>query len=223
MTQEIIILTLPMPFGMGAVNSYLIKNPAGQILIDSGSPRARKALREQLTSAGCEEDRLRLVLLTHGDFDHIGNAAHLRACCGVPLAMHREEACMAERGDMFANRQKPSALVRVLVPFFTGFGRAERFCPDVLLEDGSDLLPYGLDARVVWLPGHSRGSIGVLTANGELFCGDLFENREAPTLNSLLDDATAAQASAARLAGLNIQRVYPGHGQPFTWEELKKG
>ena len=87
--------------------------------------------------------------------------------------MHRDDAGMAERGDMFVNRKRPNLLVRSLVPLFTGFGAAERFTPDLSLADGDDLAQYGLGATILSLPGHSRGSVGVLTAAGELFCGDL--------------------------------------------------
>ena len=78
--------------------------------------------------------------------------------------MHRDDAGMAERGDMFVNRKRPNLLVRSLIPLFTGFGAAERFTPDLHLADGDDLAQYGLEAAILSLPGHSRGSVGVLTA-----------------------------------------------------------
>jgi len=124
---------------------------------------------------------------------------------------------------MFVNRKRPNLLVRSLIPLFTGFGAAERFTPDLHLADGDDLAQYGLEAAILSLPGHSRGSVGVLTADGELFCGDLFENTKGPALNSLMDDPAAAVASIARLERLKIGTVYPGHGQPFGMELLAKG
>ena len=121
---------------------------------------------------------------------------------------------------MFAGRKQPNVFIRSLVPLFTGFGKSERFSPDIDLEDGFDLSPYGLEARVLSLPGHSAGSMGILTGSGELFCGDLFENLKGPALNSLMDDPQAAQESLARLQGLAISTVYPGHGQPFDWGKV---
>ena len=135
--------------------------------------------------------------------------------------MHRDDAGMAESGDMFVNRKRPNLLVRSLMPLFTGFGAAERFTPDLYLADGEDLAWYGLEATILSLPGHSRGSVGVLTADGELFCGDLFENTKGPALNLLMDDPAAA-ATIARLEKLKIETVYPGHGTPFAMELLKK-
>ncbi len=222
MPQHIKILSLPMPFRMGMVNCYLIETAFGYVLIDTGGSNARDELQRELESAGCIPGSLRLILLTHGDFDHIGNAAYLHATFRARIAMHRDDAGMAERGDMFVNRKKPNILIRTLLPRFTGFGAAERFTPDLFLGDGDDLSQYGLEAKVISLPGHSRGSIGILTTSGELFCGDLLENTKGPGLNSLMDDSAAANASLARLESLNIETVYPGHGKPFAKKSLSK-
>jgi glyoxylase-like metal-dependent hydrolase (beta-lactamase superfamily II) len=220
MPLEIGILSLPLSLRMGTVNCYLVRTAGGHVLIDTGGSNARKALSKELEGAGCTPASLRLVLITHGDFDHIGNAAYLRSAFGVPIAMGRDDAGMAELGDMFVHRKRPNTLVRTLVPIFAGFGKAEHFTPDILLDEGADLLQHGLEAQIIELPGHSRGSIGILAAGGDLFSGDLFENRRAPALNSLMDDPAAAQASLAKLKALNITTVYPGHGQPFAMELL---
>jgi len=219
--MQIQTITLRMPFGMGGVNCYLIEGSAGFVLIDSGAANSRRALMRELEGAGCGPGQLKLILLTHGDFDHCGNAAHLRRAWGAPIAMHAADAGMPERGDMFANRKKPNLLIRSLIPLFTGFGRRERFTPDVLLEDGADLADYGLQARVLSIPGHSKGSIAVLTSSGELFCGDLLENSgRAPALNALMDDPAAGAASLQKLADAAPGTVYPGHGAPFKMEEV---
>ncbi len=222
MTYEISTIPLPLPFNMGIVNCYLIKTTKGFVLIDTGNSTARKELLEQLKSAGCKRGDLKLVILTHGDFDHIGNAAFLRSAFETRLAMHRDDSEMAERGDMFVNRKKPNFLIKILIPIFTGFRKSEFFIPDIHLNDQDDLSQYGLVAQVLSLPGHSRGSIGILTINGDLFCGDLFENIKKPMINSIMDDVTTAGASAFHLKSLNVKMVFPGHGQPFTMDLITK-
>lgn len=74
--------------------------------------------------------------------------------------------------------------------------------------------------RAIYIPGHSKGSIGVMTADGDLFCGDLLENLSTPTFNTIMDDPATAQASLEKLKSLDIRTVYPGHGKPFSMEEL---
>lgn len=222
MTYELTTLKLQMPMHMGNVNCYLLRSEAGYFLIDTGSSNARKQLLSEIQNAGCAPGSLRLVLLTHGDFDHTGNAAYVRSLFGTRLAMHRADSGMGESGDMFENRKKPNVLIRSLIPMFTGFGKDEFFTPDLLLDDGYDLRPHGLDAKVISLPGHSKGSIGILTEKGDLFCGDLFENTKGPALNSLMDDPEDAKISLAVLESYPIRFVYPGHGEPFAMDQLVK-
>lgn len=219
MPPELTPVTLPLPFRMGSVNCYLIKTPAGYVLIDSGATSNRKELLNQLESAGCQPGMLQLIILTHGDFDHIGNAAYLRSAYASKIAMHPGDVGMAEKGDMFYNRKQPNILIKTLVPLLTGFGKAQRFSPDVLVSDGDDLSLFGLNARVISIPGHSQGSIAILTEGTDLFCGDLLENTKEPTLGSLTDNLPAATASLEKLAGLPVGMVYPGHGQPFSMSQ----
>jgi glyoxylase-like metal-dependent hydrolase (beta-lactamase superfamily II) len=223
--HKIGIIELPMSFQMGSVNCYPIETETGFVLIDTGPSNRRALLETFLARAGCRPGNLQLVVLTHGDFDHTGNAAYLAAKFGAPIAMHRADAGMAEQGDMFWNRASGSAFFRFLVPIFFRFPKSVRFTPDVFFEDGDDLAEYGLEAQVLSIPGHSLGSIGVLTegANGgakqaerALFCGDLLENVKQPSLNSIMDDVAIAERSVERVSGLGIDTVYPGHGQPFS-------
>ncbi len=73
---------------------------------------------------------------------------------------------------------------------------------------------------MIWIPGHSKGSIGVLTASGDLFCGDLLENTKQPAQNSIMDDGAACEDSIKKLAALSIGTVYPGHGAPFPMAQF---
>ena len=217
MTNEILKITLPMPLRMGTTNCYLIQNPNGKFLIDTGGSNNEKMLELEMEKAGCSPEKLSLIIITHGDFDHTGNAAFLKNKFGVKIAMHPDDAAMAEKGDMFVNRKKPNFLIQTLVPLFTGFGKSRRFKPDILLKDGDTFSGHGLDARVISIPGHSKGSIGILLSNGELFCGDLLVNTKEPALSTLMDDQSAASSSMMRLQHEAIQMVYPGHGEPFDF------
>jgi glyoxylase-like metal-dependent hydrolase (beta-lactamase superfamily II) len=201
---------------MGTVNCYLVSTASGFVLIDTGPARGRRELERLLADAGCESGNLDLIILTHGDFDHTGNCAYLHERFGAPVAMHRDDLGMLERGDMFWNRESGNALLRALTPVLYRFPRTSRLSPDLYLEEGQQLEEYGLDAQVVHLPGHSLGSIGVMMAGGDIFAGDLLENMETPAMGSLIDDPKAADASVKKLKSLEIGTVYPGHGEPFA-------
>ena len=103
MQQGIRTITLPLPYKMGSVNCYLVESETGCLLVDTGSSYSRSQLERELEGAGCKPGNLRLIVLTHGDFDHIGNAAFLREKYGGKIAMHKADSGMAEQGDMFCS------------------------------------------------------------------------------------------------------------------------
>ena len=220
MPQKIYTIPLSFPLNLGSVNCYLVQTGSGFFLIDSGPTNQRAALEKELQDAGCHPGDLKLILITHGDFDHTGNAAFLRQKFATQTAMHPADAGMAEKGDMFYNREQPNLLVRMLAPLVIRFGKSQRFTPDIPLQEGDDLSQYGFEAQVLHLPGHSSGSIGILTADGDLFCGDLFGNSGQPEFSSIMDDMATAMASLEKLEPLDIGTVYPGHGQPFPMAQL---
>lgn len=201
------------------VNCYLIKVGDGYILIDSGLSNKREVIEKELGKADCQPGNLKLIILTHGDSDHAGNVAYFRKKFGSKIAMHREDAGMVEHGDMFWSRKSPNIIIRLIFGLF-GLKKSDRFSPDLYLEDGNDFSKYGFDAKVLHLPGHSKGSIEILTADGNLFCGDLLGNINKPTRFSIIDNSTEANESIEKLKRLNINTVYPGHGKPFPMSSL---
>ncbi len=214
----------------GGVNGYLLKTVDGFILVDTGITMEHSDLDRILEKADCRPRNLKLVLLTHGDIDHAGNCAYLREKYAAKIAMHPDDAGMVERGDMGWNRKSRSdrtsflgriiMLVSKVVVFFSKQARFDVFAPDIFLEEGQDLSGYGLDARVLHIPGHSKGSIGVLTSGGDLLCGDLLMNMVRPDLHFLIDDLADCKASLEKLKGFTIRTVYPGHGKPFALSEV---
>jgi hydroxyacylglutathione hydrolase len=206
------------------VNSYLIKTDSGFILIDTGVPMSRNMLEKGLERAGCKPGDLKLVIITHGDIDHIGNGAYIRNKYGVRIAMHRNDAKMAENGIALMERKRigGSLIIQVMQFFMGGKNRMkkmmdafEKFSPDIYLEDGRALNDFGLDAKVLFIPGHTPGSIAVLTSDGSLFSGDMILNRGKPLFAQLIDNDEKLAESVKKLKELKVNNVYPGHGKPF--------
>ncbi len=203
-----------------AVNCYLVKTPSGYILIDTGLSKRRNDLVRELETAGCEPGDLKLIIITHGHLDHNGNTAYLRERYDTKIAMHSGDSAMTESGDMFRGvKGLTVAIVRIILPL-VGLSRYDSFRPDIILVDGHDLSEYGFDARVVHIPGHSKGSIGILTTGGDFFCGDLLVNMDKPAKNTLIDDLADMDASVEKLKTLEIETVYTGHGEPFQMEQF---
>jgi len=220
--------SLAKALNLGGVNCYLLSSGSGYILVDTGYIGKRKQLEEGLAAAGCAPGNLKLILVTHGDSDHADNCAYLHGKFGCPVAMHALDAEMVQLGDMSRNR-KPKAdryslLFKMMGKVFGSFASRrgfETFTPDIQVDEEFDLRKYGLPARIVHMPGHSKGSIGVLTDDGELFCGDFAYNMPG---FQFIDDMADHLASLAKLKEMKIQTVYPGHGRPFSKATLiRKG
>ena len=158
-------------FDFGRVNCFLLKTNDSFLLIDTGLPTKRNLLEKELNVAGCQPGNLNLIILTHGDYDHAGNAAYFHEKYGTKIAMHNEDSGRVERGDWKWNlKAKPDKfpLIYRVMSVFIRPGHFDPFKPDIYVEDGLDLSEYGCQARVLHLPGHTKGSVGILTADGDL-------------------------------------------------------
>lgn len=127
MSHTIHTIHLAMPLRMGFVNCYLIDTGSSFFLVDTGSKNKRLDLENELERHGCRPGNLKLIVLTHSDFDHTGNAAHLAHKFDTRTLMHSADAPMVEQGDMFVDRGKVNPLMCKLVAWMTGFGKKERF------------------------------------------------------------------------------------------------
>ena len=83
--QEENIKTIQLSF----VNAFLAKAQEGFVLIDTGLPSQWQVLEKELISAGCLPDKLKLVILTHGDLDHSGNCKKFQEKYQTKIAMHQ--------------------------------------------------------------------------------------------------------------------------------------
>ncbi|HKB40014.1 MAG TPA: hypothetical protein VKD72_26495, partial [Gemmataceae bacterium] len=101
---------------------------------------------------------------------------------------------------------------------------------DLVFDDELDLRPFGVEARVVPSPGHSAGSVTVLTATGEAIIGDLLMGGYAtgklfphvPTLHYFVEDMPTLRASIRKLLDWAPSRVFTGHGGPLRLDAIRR-
>ena len=234
MEQEIVRIDL------GGVNCYLIKQGVNFFLIDTGGhlfldkkfDNGRETLETELKNHGCDAANLKLVILTHGHNDHAASAAYVRATYNAKIAMHPKDVNLVESptlekvmGDcqylspvnklVFAVMKGP--ITKISKKILDDF---ESFTPDILTDEGFDLSTYGFNAKVIHIPGHTKGSIGILTEQGGLFVGDVFTNMGKPAIAPNAYDYKILKNSIKRIKSLNVKTIYPGHGTPFDAAQL---
>ena len=215
---------------LGIVNAYLVKTGNGIVLIDTGLAMNRSQLEQLLAREHVDPAAITLVIITHGDLDHIGNCAYLQRTYGVHIAVHEADAGLCRTGTTILHRKRKSTALSNAIRFvrqslfFKPMMKKyplEAFEPDTILSDGHDFRTIGFDAKAVYIPGHTMGSIGILTAEGDFFSGDTINNRKKPMVADIIQNEAALAASIEKIKTLNIKTVYPGHGTPFPMTELE--
>ena len=88
--------------------------------------------------------------------------------------------------------------------------------PDHLIyvKEGDDLGQYGIKAKVIELPGHTSGSIGVDVEGKHLIVGDALDNWIRPGIGHLFHDREAIERSAEKIRTMGERTIYYGHGKP---------
>lgn len=203
----------------GCVNSYLIENQGRAILVDTGRMGAEKKILDM-----CQKTKVELILLTHGHFDHVQNTAYLADILKVPVAMHQADIPLLKD-----NRKVPiyhqgllAMLVAEVAEKNLEKNRIPEFVPDIYLHDGDPLHEYGIDAKVMELPGHTSGSIGLDIEEQHFIAGDAVMNLFYPGLSMIYQDRELMVESAQKISTLGKRKIYFGHGNPVENREWSR-
>lgn len=200
----------------GTVNCHLLTGKGGSILIDACNPSDATFIYERV-----KDENVRLIVLTHGHPDHIGGAAELARRLSVPVAMGRGDAELLEPSGerpLHTHTLMGRMLKRATNVLVLRIDAA--VCPDIWLEDGDDLSEYGVEAKVIALPGHTRGSIGVLAGTGDFFVGDALFNILRPTGALLYEDREQMERSVDVIARSRATHIHVGHGRPIPTSKI---
>lgn len=193
----------------GNVNCYIVADNDNAILIDTGRKKYREKILEK-----CKEFHVSLIVLTHGHMDHCQNAAYLANALHIPIAMNKKDM------DLIPDNRKQYLLAKTLlgkIVLSVSLSSFEKdslkvFEPILYLKNGDDLSEYGIAAKVVELPGHTKGSIGI-EIEDNLFAGDALMNMFYPTISMLYVDEQEMISSAKYISELGEKTIYFGHGK----------
>ncbi|MBU2550701.1 MAG: MBL fold metallo-hydrolase [Proteobacteria bacterium] len=216
-----------LTIALGSVNAYLVRDE-GALLVDTGGPKNGDEIFKKIEAVGLRPDQVKLIVITHGHWDHVGSAAEVRDRTGADIAMHAREKDWLEKAE------------KHMPPGLTGWGRVINRIGTMLLplvnfppapvgtvieDEGLTLDGWGVAGRIVHMPGHSPGSVGVLLEDGRAIVGDAamsaFPMVLRPGLPVLGYDRELLKQSWRRLLDMGAKKVYPGHGKPFDAEIMR--
>ncbi|MBT2488039.1 MBL fold metallo-hydrolase [Streptomyces sp. ISL-96] len=218
---------IPMPvLGKHAINTYLVlgRRP---VIVDAGTPGSGRKIYDQVAQHGVDPQDIALIVLTHGHIDHFGSAAELRRLTGAPVAGHAADLGPYRRGRSRQPYLPTGATGQLMKRSKAMHVTVERVEPDVLLTGETSLSDYGVEARIMPTPGHTAGSVSVLTDMGDLVAGDLVANSfmglitGRPANPPFHDDPLRNLASLREMLALKPARLHVGHGTALDPERVR--
>ncbi len=189
--------------GVFETNCYLFHAPNGPILFDA--PDGSCAWLE---NRGID---LKLLLLTHGHIDHVGDVAKIKRRFNCPIGCHPDTAPMISEPDFFRN-------------FGLGF-EIEPVMPDFFIQEMDERDFLGVKFQVLEVPGHCPGSLCFFSRSEKLLIGGdvLFAGGVGRWDLPGGDGQQLFQGIKAKLFPLGDDvTVLPGHGPPTTIGEERK-
>ncbi len=180
-------------------NCYAVVCPeTGETAIIDPGAGAEEILR--LLPGGSQ---VKMLLLTHGHFDHVGGLCEMARLTGAPVGIHPADAPLLEQAPELAR--------------LFGLGVQAPPPPDFFLEDGGEIELGRLRLQVVHTPGHTPGSV-TLVMPGCAIVGDcLFAGSIGRTDLPGSDYRMLMRSIVDRILALPDEtRVLPGHGPSTT-------
>ncbi|PAP78522.1 MBL fold metallo-hydrolase [Rubrivirga marina] len=217
------VVRVPVAF----VNAYLVGPLGGPwVLVDTGLPTTSTWVR-RAAEARYGTTPPEAIVLTHGHFDHAGNAAVLADHWGVPILAHEAELpFLTGRSDYPPQDPTPGGAIAFLSRFFPTAGYAFGGRVRALPADGA--VPGLPDWRWVHTPGHTPGHVSLFReADRTLLAGDAVATADLDSWIGVatnarevsrspvpfVSDWDATDASVRRLADLRPTTLAAGHGR----------
>ncbi|GEM_PF-178215 len=220
---------------VGFTNCFIIPCDGGYMQIDVGYPNHYKKYLKGLDKLGIDISEIKYLLLTHHHDDHVGFAAELVENCGAKIIVHEKALEPLARGVSEEDIHPINGCVKLIFLIFSSFHKfvfppvvtsPEDFI--VVGDDGELLRKIGVDADILYTPGHTDDSISVVMKNDSgdeiAFAGDvamdLFNFCCCKHRPIFVKDIEEVYRSWDRFRERDVKTIYPAHGDPFPTEKL---
>lgn len=196
----------------GTDNCYIVSNGKQAILFDTASSANYQQVLDE-----CSKYDLKLIVLSHPHFDHAENADALSKKFNVPVAYNEADDGIFD--DYNSQPLYSYGIVGfvVLKMSLKVLSQTKVTRPEnrFFVKEGDTLAEYGFpDIKVIELPGHSMGSIGLLVADDAMLVGDALDNWIRPATAHLYTDLEAEKKTVEKIRSYGKRTYYYGHGKP---------
>jgi len=187
-------------------NCYLLSdNKNNTIIIDPGD----SADYIENIISDCELTP-KMIIATHGHFDHIMGAFEIQEAYNIPFFIKKED-------DFLVKGMKNSAA------YFLGINKG--IYPPRNIKYLKNKVSFGcLDIEVIHTPGHTPGSVLLnLKSEKKAFCGDLiFKNNCVGRYDFSYSSLSDLKKSVKKVLSLPLETdIYPGHYEKFILSDIK--
>lgn len=218
--------------GNRVVNNYLILTPKGWLAIDTGYAGGFERFSNGLKAHSISFSDIKYIFLTHAHDDHAGFLGELMNATHAQLIVHHYAV---ERLLCGHNQQIggcSGVLAKIFVNSMVLFGKGKHEFPAIdvshraTLWDGTNqpFIEQGIPLKVLALPGHTSDSIGLLSEDGELFCGDAAMNGFPSVKRNIIwiENLEDYRSSWDAMIKAKARTIFPSHGKPFPSSDLEK-
>lgn len=193
----------------GYLNANHFVYTAGRpVLIDTGYVGDFDITAQRIEGLGVNLPNTRLIINTHTHCDHIGGNQRIQEMSGCDIALHTIGKYFVETRDDWST-------------WYRYFGQEAAFfdCTHGL-ADGDRISVGPHDFEVMHTPGHASDGMVLYHKEAKiLISGDALWEDDVPAMVMRVEGSTCVLNlvdSLDRLASLDVDIVYPGHGRPFT-------
>ncbi|MCL6563499.1 MAG: MBL fold metallo-hydrolase [Firmicutes bacterium] len=233
-------IAVPVPFSLRCTYAYavaLTQAAAGRhtdwVVVDLGPdlPSARRAWLEAEAHLGWMPGAVRLIVITHAHWEHLGLAAWAQQRWGAPVALMEPDLTWATR--LFGSQEGWQALAQ----WYMAHGlpepsarrilsRAQRLCRTVHLPErwhcpvpGESIAGQTQEVTLLHQPGHTDGNlVAYLPQQKILLAGDQVLARVTPNIGirpqGLANPLGAYLKALEVLRDLEVTEALPAHEQP---------
>jgi hydroxyacylglutathione hydrolase len=185
-----------IPNGKWKENCYVVSNiNRDSLIIDPGSDM------ESITSYIEKYNlKVKIIINTHGHYDHIGAVAALKDKYSIPFCLHSKDQKLVNSANLYLkifDGEGPIAIPEV-----------DYYYEEINIQDYISFF----STKVIFTPGHTFGSVCLLIENN-LFTGDTLFRRHIGRTDLPGGDKELLHKSLNCISKLETNiSIYPGHG-----------